>query len=454
MIGTYNHVYFIGIGGSGMSAIAKILLECGYKVSGSDIKSSQITEQLKHLGAHINLGHSEKNIEGVDLVVFSSAISPDNPELAKAKELGIERFHRADALARIINQKKGIAVSGAHGKTTTTSMISLVLERAELNPTIIIGGEVNDIGGNARLGKGEYIVAEADESDGSFLKLKPHIAVITNIEEDHMDYYQTANRLKGAFIEFANNINPDGFVVIGADNQSTREIISLIPKSYFTFGINNPSDYLAAEINLNKAKTSFSVFFKQKKLGELELIIPGIHNIYNALATTAVAHQLGVPFENIREALLRFGGVHRRFELIGDKNGVKIFDDYAHHPTEIKATLQAAKQRKPERVIAVFQPHRYSRTANLYNEFGKAFNDADLVVITDIYPAGEKPISGVDSTLVTDAVEKTTGRKPVYIKGLDDIVEYLERIVKPGDYVLSIGAGDVHKVATELACRL
>ncbi|MDK2835883.1 MAG: UDP-N-acetylmuramate--alanine ligase [Thermosediminibacterales bacterium] len=454
LIGNYKRIHFIGIGGTGMSGIAKILLEMGYRVSGSDLKKTEITDRLEEMGAEVFKGHRALNIGDSDLVIVSSAIPPDNPELLEAIRRNIPIMHRADMLGKIMSLKKGIAITGAHGKTTTTSMISLILDRAKFQPTVIIGGELNDIGGNAVWGKGEYLVAEADESDGSFLKLNPKIAVVTNIEDDHLDYYKTMENLIKAFKQFLENLSADSVAVLGIDNENVDKLSKKIKKKYISFAVQKPADFVARNIEFAGGNTFFDVYYKENKLGKLELKVPGLHNINNALAATAVAKQIGISINDIRSVLRDFSGVQRRFQLIGENKNIKVFDDYAHHPTEIKATLAAAKQYNPERIIAVFQPHRYTRTLNLYEEFGDAFADADVLIITDIYSAGEKPITGVTSQLIINSIKQKQKKDVIYIPNKDEIVPYLKKIIRPGDFVFTIGAGDISKVAEQLTEQL
>lgn len=454
LIGNYKRIHFIGIGGTGMSGIAKILLEMGYRVSGSDLKKTEITDRLEEMGAEVFKGHRALNIGDSDLVIVSSAIPPDNPELLEAIRRNIPIMHRADMLSKIMSLKKGIAITGAHGKTTTTSMISLILDRAKFQPTVIIGGELNDIGGNAVWGKGEYLVAEADESDGSFLKLNPKIAVVTNIEDDHLDYYKTMENLIKAFKQFLENLSADSIAVLGIDNENVDKLSKKIKKKYISFAIQKPADFVARNIEFAGVNTFFDVYYKENKLGKLELKVPGLHNINNALAATAVAKQIGISINDIRSVLRDFSGVQRRFQLIGENKNIKVFDDYAHHPTEIKATLAAAKQCNPERIIAVFQPHRYTRTLNLHEEFSDAFTDADILIITDIYSAGEKPITGVTSQLIINSIKREQKRDVIYIPNKDEIVPYLKKTIRPGDFVFTIGAGDIFKVAEQLTEQL
>lgn len=455
MLHNYNRIHFIGIGGTGMSGIAKILLEMGYNISGSDLKNSEIIDRLKKMGAQIYIGHKPSNVDDSDLVVVSSAIPEENSELVAARERGIKILHRADVLGLLMKGKRSIAVTGAHGKTTTTSMISLILEKNNFDPTILIGGELNDIGGNATLGKGEYLVTEADESDGSFLKLNPDIAVVTNIENDHLDYYKTMDNLLDAFETFVKKIPADGFAVMGVDNENVSSLIKKISdKNIISFGINTKADYTAGKIEFKGLETFFNVFHRDQKLGEVHLQVPGLHNVYNALASCALGHQMGLTMDEISSSLKDFTGVQRRFQIVGSFDNVKIIDDYGHHPTEIKATLRAARNCRPARIVAVFQPHRYTRTHNLYQEFGDAFIDADVVILTDIYSAGEKPIPGVSAALIKDSIESRTNKEVIFIKNKDNIVDFLTKILQPGDFILTIGAGDVWKVSKDLVNKL
>ncbi|WP_237660234.1 UDP-N-acetylmuramate--L-alanine ligase [Tepidanaerobacter sp. GT38] len=449
----YNRIHFIGIGGTGMSGIAKILMNMGYTVSGSDLKVSEALLRLKEAGAKVFIGHHVSNVEGADLVVVSSAIPKSNPEYVKAIESNIPVVHRADMLSLLMDSKKGIAVSGAHGKTTTTSMISLIMEKNGFDPTVIIGGELNDIGGNATLGNGEFLVAEADESDGSFMKLKPYVAVITNIENDHMDYYKNMENMKNAFKAFVSNVKQGGFVVVGNDNEYVREMIKDIDKECYTFGMNYKSDFMPKNIRMNGLSSSCDIYFRGKFLGELQLNVPGLHNIVNATAAVAVGNRLGIDIEGMREAIKTFHGVQRRFQIIDEIDGIKVIDDYGHHPTEIKATLRAARSCNPRKIYAIFQPHRYTRTQNLAGEFGSAFIDADEVILTDIYSAGERPINGVSSELIAESL-KENGKKVVLIKKKEDIPDYIIDKVFPGDFILTIGAGDINDIAYKIVNKL
>lgn len=451
-----QHYYFVGIGGAGMSGIARVIRQLGYTVSGSDLHTSESTQRLAKLGITIYEGHGESNLqEGVDALVVSSAIPEDNQEVLKAKRIGLPIYHRADILGRLMLRQKGIAVAGAHGKTTTTSMISLILEKNGWDPTVIVGGELTDFGGNAKLGQGQYLVAEADESDGSFLKLHPYVSVVTNIEDDHMEHYGSKENIEKAFREFIALTHQDGTVVLCLDNPTIQKILPEISCSkIITYGIESAADYTVRNLNLNQDGVKCEVCYQEELLGELTLSVPGKHNLQNALAAVAVCHQVGISYSQIAEAMQHFNGVQRRFQKIGEINGIQIYDDYAHHPTELKATLAAAKTMKPNRIIAAFQPHRYTRTKFLSKEFGSAFQDADLLFVNEIYAAGEKPIPGIDAELIVREVKEQTNQPVEYIKERVDIVEKLAGICQSGDLIITLGAGNIWTVGQDLYRRL
>ncbi|KNZ70470.1 UDP-N-acetylmuramate--L-alanine ligase [Thermincola ferriacetica] len=447
--------HFIGIGGAGMSGLARILLQKGMRVSGSDIKSSRTFSQLKELGAKVYLGHSRENIsEEIRVVVVSSAISPDNEELAEARKKGLKILHRGDVLAGLMAEKKGIAVAGAHGKTTTTSMIALVLEKNGLDPTVVVGGELFDIGSNAKLGKGEYLVAEADESDGSFLKLSPYIEVITNIEDDHLDYYGSTEKIDAAFQEFTEKIPDEGFCILCFNSPKVKVLADKLKKPFISYGIGVPAEYEGRNVLCQGTQSSVDVFYRNEYLGKLRLNVPGEHNLANALAALAVGRLVGLSFEQVADALASFTGVGRRFQLIGQVKGITVVDDYAHHPTELKATLQAAQKAGFTRIISVFQPHRFTRTKFLYRQFGEAFHGPDIIIITEIYSAGEKPIAGVSAQLIIDEVKKHTTAPVYFLKTEEDILEFLLANTRSGDLVLTLGAGNIWAVGVELVRRL
>jgi len=447
--------HLVGIGGAGMSGIARILLQSGHEVTGSDLAESEVTRRLRREGAVVYQGHERSHVSPeTKAVIVSRAVKNDNPEVIEARERGIPVIQRGEMLARIMASYRGIAVCGAHGKTTTTALISLVLERNGLDPTIMVGGELKELEGNARLGKGQYMVAEADESDGSFLLLRPFCTVVTNIEDDHLDYYQTLENIVAAFKKFLSLTLPDGFSVVCWEDPILRQIAESKRSSFITYGFGSEADFWVDGINLKGLSASGWVFHKDTRLGKLELSIPGKHNLLNALAAVAVGRRLGIEFGRIAAALKPFKGVHRRFEVIGEVDGVMVVDDYAHHPTEIRATLGAARSLENRRIIAVFQPHRYTRTHFLHREFGRAFSDADEVIVNEIYSAGEPPIPGVTARLIVEAIEKEGQKPALYFPRKEEIVAYLEKTVRRGDLVLTLGAGHIWTVGRDLVERL
>jgi UDP-N-acetylmuramate--alanine ligase len=446
--------YLIGIGGAGMSAIAIVLNGMGYHVSGSDIKESRYTNLLKNEGLLVNIGHDRKNVEGSDAVIFSTAISKDNQELMAASENKIPIFSRGDILAWILNSKKGIAVTGTHGKTTTTSMISLILRGLGLDPTIIIGGELNELGSNARFGNSDYVIAEACESDGTFLKYQSFVGVVTNIEEDHMDYWKDFELLKNSFFKFINNIKKGGFAVINGDEISLRDVLEHTEEKVITFGTGIKNDLRAENIKLSNFASSYDLVFKSSgSLNKLavKLNVPGHHNIKNSLAALSVCFGLGLDMKKAISILQYFTGVKRRFEKRGEKCGAAIFDDYAHHPTEVKATLESVALEKKERIITVFQPHRYTRLAILHDRFNQSFTCTDILVITDVFGSDEQPIPGVTGKLLVDSlIEEGFNKKIAYIPKLPDVKDYLDANIRKGDIVLLMGAGDITRVTDDL----
>ena len=456
MLSRIKRIHFVGIGGAGMSALAKIMLKLGYEVSGSDIHSSEVTAKLKEAGATVYLGHARENIAGAEVVAVSTAIDQLNPEIVAAREKNIAIIHRSDVLAFLMSEREGIAVAGAHGKTTTTSMIAQVLLDAELDPTIAIGGELEAIGGSARLGQGRYLVAEADESDASFLKLSPVIAVVTNIENDHMDHYGSMGAILKAFENFLKKLPEQGsLAVVCVDNGPLRELAKTCGRRYFSYSAEGlDADYTALNIRAKGTHTLYEAYHHGTHLGEIRLNIPGKHNVANSLAALAVGRYLGVDFEKIAAALANFRGAKRRFQTKGRVNGVWVVDDYAHHPTEIFTTLSGAKQTEPNRLICVFQPHRYSRTKILRKEFGSAFTMADMIILTDIYAAGEQPIDGISGEIIKEEVEKQTHQQVTYIPDKDKVARYLAEIVEPGDLVMTMGAGNIFLTGEELTERL
>jgi UDP-N-acetylmuramate--alanine ligase len=455
MFKRYQHIHFVGIGGIGMSGIAEILVNLGYRVSGSDQKRTETIERLERLGAKVFTGHRAENVEGVHVVVYSSAVPRDNVELQTARQRQIPTIERAEMLAELMRLKYGIAVAGTHGKTTTTSMVGAVLAEGHYDPTIVVGGRVTNLGSNARLGQGEYLVAEADESDGSFLKLAPTIAVVTTIDAEHLDHYGSLDAIRAAFLTFVNKVPFYGAVVLCLDQPNIQMLLPHVEKRIITYGLESGADLVARRLQLRGMTSRFEVFHHGELLGECVLQIPGRHNVLNALAAIGVGLGLEIPFATISAALAGFAGVQRRFQIRGTAGGVTVVDDYGHHPAEIRATLAAAKAGFDSRVVTVFQPHRYSRTLHLRQEFLTAFNQADVLVVMDIYPAGEAPIPGVTAVDLADGIRAHGHRNVTYL-GNDRarIVDHVCEISRPGDLILTLGAGDVSQLGSDILRRL
>lgn len=450
-----QNIHFVGIGGAGMSPLAKILLLLGYNVSGSDQGTSPIIEELVRLGARVwTDGQRAENVRGADAIVVSTAIPYDNPEVIAAWDLRIPKLHRSDINAALVNEYDGIAVAGSHGKTTTTSMIGVTLDRVGVSPTIIVGGEVPDLGTNAKLGTSRYLVSEADESDGSFLKLRPHVAVVTNVEDDHMDHYGTMEKIIAAFRTFIDQVDEDGTAILCFENEILQKLAAETKRRVISYAIDREADYRAADIEAHGSIISFTVFERGVELGRVSLNIPGRHNVLNALACIAVARLAGGEFAQIQDALAGFHGAKRRFQTKGKERGVWVVDDYAHHPTEIAVTLTAARATNPKRLICVFQPHRYSRTNLLRAEFGACFAAADLLLLTDVYAAGEAPIPGVSGETLMEEVAKQTGQDAVYLPDRADLERYLAQHVRAGDLVITMGAGNILEVGETLVEQL
>ncbi|MDR7865851.1 MAG: UDP-N-acetylmuramate--L-alanine ligase [Sporomusaceae bacterium] len=455
MLDNLNRIHFVGIGGAGMSAIAKVLLAKGFAVSGSDIAKSETIHRLQQLGANIIIGHDAANIDGAEAIVVSTAIAGSNPEIAAAKTQGLPIYHRSEMVAALMDERRGIAVAGAHGKTTTTSMIALMLEKTGLDPTIIIGGDIDYLNGNAKLGGGEWLVAEADESDASFLKLNPEVAVVTNIENDHMDHYGTMDNILAAFTAFIGKLPADnGLAVLCFDNRYIRDIAPNCGRKYISYALDGEADYTAENIETRGMTTTYLACHHGRPLGTVVINVPGRHNVANSLAAVVVGIHAGLAFEQVAAGLGHFQGVKRRFQTKGRVSGVWIVDDYAHHPTEIATTLEAARDVNPKRLICVFQPHRYTRTKFLRQEFGGAFTRADLLILTDIYSAGEAPIPGISGETLKEEVERQTDKPVTYIADKANIARYLSEIVEPGDLVMTMGAGNIYLSGEELVDRL
>jgi UDP-N-acetylmuramate--alanine ligase len=456
MFTSIKKLHFVGIGGIGMSGIAEILIDEGFTVTGSDRAGSDNTERLAALGARVYLGHQASNVEpDVDALVYSSAIPPDNPEIVLAHQRNIPVIRRAEMLAEVMRLKYGIGIAGTHGKTTTTSMISLVLMEGGVDPTVIVGGRLHGLAGsNARMGKGEFIVVEADELDRSFLSITPTIAVLTTLETDHLDCYRDLEDIKSAFIQFASKVPFYGFVVLCLDEPALQDIMPKIKKKIITYGLNGQADLQAVEITHKENRTHFTVLQNGQELGEVELQIPGKHNVQNALAAITVGLELGVPFAKVKAGIEKFTGVFRRWEVKADIGDITVVDDYAHHPTEIKATLAGVKAGWRRRVVCVFQPHLYSRTRDFYDEFGRSFFNADVLIVTDVYPAREEPIQGVSGELIVNAAKEVGHKRAEYIADKTKIPAFLMSIKQPGDIIITMGAGDIWRFGEAFIAKL
>ncbi len=453
-----QHIHLVGIGGAGMSGIAEVLLTLGYQVSGSDLQASETTRRLEELGGRIAIGHHESNIGDAQVVVVSTAVAPTNPEVVAAKARQIPVIPRAEMLAELMRLKYGVAIAGAHGKTTTTSMVASVLAQGGLDPTMVIGGKVNALGSHARLGRGELLVAEADESDGSFLRLSPTIVAVTNIDREHLDHYGTMERLTDSFLEFVNKVPFYGVAVLCADDAHLRALLPRVVKRIQTYGLQDHQgltpDYKATDIALKQWGSEFRVFFRGKNLGPFRLAIPGIHNVSNALVAVAIGMELDVPIDLVRKGLAAFTGVERRFHLRGEKGGIMVVDDYGHHPTEIRATIAAAKEGWNRRVVVLFQPHRYTRSRDLKEEFAHAFDQADVLFVTEIYPAGEAPIPDVSGAKLAEAIRSAGHPFVTFVDQKQTLPDRVLPTLRPGDLVITLGAGDIWKAGLGILDRL
>jgi len=441
------HIHFVGIGGIGMSGIAELLLNLGYQVSGSDLKSTDITRRLADLGGTVHTGHAAEHIAQADVVVISSAVKEDNPEVAAARHHSIPVIPRAEMLAELMRLKYSVAVAGAHGKTTTTSMVGAVLAAGHLDPTIVIGGKLRGVDTNAVLGQGNYIVAEADESDGSFLKMAPSIAVVTNIDREHLDFYADLDAIVETFARFIDRIPFYGLAVLCLDNEHVQNLIPRIKKRYTTYGVSSQADFQAREIRSDGPRSRYQVYHRGQHLGNVRLNLPGIHNVYNSLAGIAVGMELDIPFTTIRDALETLEGVRRRLEIKGAAQGITVIDDYAHHPTEIKTTLQSARSSWPgHRIVGVFQPHRYTRTQALFDDFTRAFYETDQLILLPIYSAGEPAIAGISHTLLCEGIQAHGHKDVTCTDGFEQALAVLQQEVREEDIVMTMGAGDVWKL--------
>jgi UDP-N-acetylmuramate--alanine ligase len=451
----FQRIHMVGIGGIGMSGIAEVLLTLGYSVAGSDTKPSTITERLENLGATIFEGHKAQNVEGAHVVVISSAVKADNPEVLEAHRRKIPVIPRAEMLAELMRLKYGIAVAGAHGKTTTTSMVASVLAAAHLDPTFVVGGRVNQAGTTARVGKGEYFVVEADESDRSFLMFAPVVAVVTTIDREHLDQYASLEDIQSAFLQFVNRVPFYGAAVLCLDEPNVQAIIPNVKRPIITYGTSSQADLVISDIRLKGLGSEFRLSYKGDDLGLFELPHPpGIHNVRNAAAAAAVALYLNVASDLIREGLAKFAGVARRFDIKGTVNNIVVVDDYGHHPAEIRATLEAARGCKFNRLLVLFQPHRYTRTQHLWDDFVPAFNQADVLALMDIYPASEAPISGITSEALANSIREAGHKNVNYFHSMQDAIEFMLREARPGDAILTIGAGNVSRASNELMVLL
>ncbi|NRA32837.1 MAG: UDP-N-acetylmuramate--L-alanine ligase [Polyangiaceae bacterium] len=452
--GRVRHAHFIGVGGIGMSGLAEILVSLGFEVSGSDMKSGETTARLVRLGVRIDLGHRAKNVHGADVVVFSSAIAGTNPEILESRSLGTPVISRAEMLAELMRVKYGVAIAGSHGKTTTTSLVATVLRAAELDPTVVVGGRMASIGSNAQLGEGNLLVAEADESDGSFLRLSPTVAAITNIDPEHLDHYGTHENLKNAFVEFAQKVPFYGLAVLCLDHPHVQDILPRIQRRHVTYGLSFQADYCASSLEYQGIHSTFQVAVRGQSMGEFSVRMPGQHNVLNCLAAIAIADELEVPLDVMKSSLESFHGVARRFTIHSEINGVTLVDDYGHHPAEVLATLEAARRAFAGRVIVAFQPHRYSRTEALFDEFSRAFNKADEVRVVDIYRAGESPIEGISAESLSASIRRHGHHGASYAPDRAAMCEELAEIARPGDVVISLGAGDINKILPMIASNL
>ncbi|UJR78948.1 UDP-N-acetylmuramate--L-alanine ligase [Sandaracinus amylolyticus] len=452
--GRVRSIHFVGIGGIGMSGIAEVLLASGFGVTGSDARESDVTKRLEELGARIAFGHRAENVGDADVVVFSSAVPRSNPELVEARARAIPVIPRAEMLAELMRLKDGIAIAGSHGKTTTTSLVATVLRDAGLDPTVVIGGKLNALGSNAARGTGDLLVAEADESDGSFLHLTPVVAVITNIDAEHLDHYGSHDKVKDAFATFANRVPFYGLVVACLDHPHVQDILPRIEKRVATYGLAAQADYRARRPVVEGLSTRFELVRRGVSAGEFTVRMPGIHNVLNALAVIAVCDELGVPESVTRSALASFGGVQRRFTIIGEVDQITVVDDYGHHPAEVQATLEAASRAYGRRVVVAFQPHRYTRTVHCFDELTRAFNRADVLLLADVYAAGEAPIEGATSDRLAQAIRAHGHRDVTWVGPRTEVAKALASRIEPGDIVITLGAGDITRVGPELVSML
>ena len=448
--GRVRKVHFVGVGGIGMSGLAEILRSMGFEVSGSDLKEGDNTGRLKRLGVQIRVGHAAEHVQGADVVVYSSAVARENPEVRAALGAGIPIIPRGEMLAELMRVKYAVVIAGSHGKTTTTSLVATVLRAAGLDPTVVVGGRMASLGSNARLGAGDLLVAEADESDGSFLRLSPTIAAVTNIDPEHLDFYGSHDALKQAFVQFAESVPFYGLSVLCLDHPHVRDLLPKISRRYVTYGESRQADYVADSLVYRGLETSFQVHHQSRSLGEFVVRMPGQHNVLNCLAVIAIADELAVPLDVVKESLATFRGVQRRFTVVAEPRGIALVDDYGHHPAEIRATLQAARNAYRQRILVAFQPHRYTRTQALFQEFAQAFDQADSVFVSDIYPAGEPPIAGITSEALAHEMTRHGHRSAHYLADREQLCERIAAAAQPGDVVVALGAGDINRVLARI----
>ncbi len=452
--GRVRHVHFVGVGGIGMSGLAEILRNLEFEVSGSDLREGENTRALQSLGVQIFVGHRAENVSGADVVVYSSAIKPDNSEIVQAHDQGIPVIPRAEMLAELMRVKYGVAIAGSHGKTTTTSLVATVLRAAGLDPTVVVGGRMASFGSNAKLGTGDLLVAEADESDGSFLRLTPTILVVTNIDPEHLDHYGTHENLKDAFLEFIEKTPFYGLAILCLDHPDVQQLLPRIRRRHVTYGLSPQADYSARDVEFSGTATSFRAFRMGEELGHFRVQLPGLHNVQNTLAAIAAADELEVPLDVVRDALRSFHGVARRFSVVGTPKEIALVDDYGHHPAEIRATLKAARTAYSGRVLVAFQPHRYTRTQALFDEFARAFNDADEVILADVYAAGEPPIKGADAESLATRIHEHGHHHVTYLADRTLMAKQLAASAQAGDVVLTLGAGDINKLLPEIEAAI
>jgi len=448
--GRVRKVHFVGVGGIGMSGLAEILRSLGFEVSGSDLKEGDNTGRLKRLGVQIRVGHDAAHVQGADVVVYSSAVARDNPEVRAAQAAGIPIISRGEMLAELMRVKYAVVIAGSHGKTTTTSLVATVLRAAGLDPTVVVGGRMASLGSNARLCAGDLLVAEADESDGSFLRLSPTIAAITNVDPEHLDFYGSHEALKQAFVQFAESVPFYGLSVLCFDHPHVRDLLPKINRRYVTYGESRQADYVADSLVYRGLETSFQVQHQGRALGEFVVRMPGQHNVLNCLAVIAISDELAVPLDVVKEALATFRGVARRFTVVAEPAGIALVDDYGHHPAEIRATLQAARNAYRQRILVAFQPHRYTRTHALFQDFAQAFDQADSVFVSDIYPAGEVPIAGVSSEALALEMSRHGHRSAHYVAEREELCQRVAAAARPGDVVVALGAGDINRVLARI----